>query len=679
MVSLSDNDPQVGGPALRNGVSLGSESTRSPVDVPHGNLDGFKRYLRQDVLAGFLVFLIALPLCLGISLACGYPAIAGVFTAIIGSLLTTFLSNSELTIKGPAAGLIVIVLGAITDFGFTAGQNPAADMQAYRMALAVGVAAGILQIGFGMVRAGVLGDLFPTSAVHGMLAAIGIIIVLKQLPIAMGVAATGDPLEILGRFPEMVLQANPEIALIGAVSMLILFGMPRIKYAWIRRIPSPLIVLLVAVPLGLYFDLSHEHTYSLFGNTYTLGEKFLVNVPGNMFRAIAFPDFSALQTATAWKWVLMFSLIGSLESLLSTKAVDMLDPWKRKTNLNRDLVAIGLANTVAASVGGLPMISEIVRSKANIDNGARTRFADMWHGLFLLGFVALVPMLIHRIPLAALAAMLVYTGLRLASPKEFLNVYRIGREQLVIFVVTVIAVLATDLLVGIAIGIGVKFLIHIYNGVPMHSLFRPYLDIEARDDSTVVIYARESAIFTNWIPFKRQIEQVGLVQRNNVVLDLSGTKFVDHSVMERLHEMEIDFEQAGLQLEILGLDSHRQLSNHPRAARKRSFARIRRVTIVADSQLESQITARCVELGASGYTSIPCHGAGRRNLAEGITRHEQFRLELVVPAAIAEQILDYIQRDISLEHAVTACVETVEVLQEAEFQSPPSSELSRRH
>ena len=169
----------------------------------------------------------------------------------------------------------------------------------------------------------------------------------------------------------------------------------------------------------------------------------------------------------------------------------MLDPWKRKANLNRDLVAVGVANTAAAMVGGLPMISEIVRSKANIDNGARTRFADMWHGVFLLGFVALVPMLIHRIPLAALAAMLVYTGFRLASPKEFLNVYKIGREQLVIFVVTIIGVLATDLLIGIAIGIAVKFAIHLFNGVPLASFFKPFLDVETRDDNTVVISATD--------------------------------------------------------------------------------------------------------------------------------------------------------------------------------------------
>lgn len=635
--------------------------------VPRGNFAGFKEYFARDIVSGFLVFLIALPLCLGISLACGFPAIAGVFTAIVGSVLTTFLSNSELTIKGPAAGLIVVVVGTMTDFGFTAGQNPAADMQAYRLALAVGVAAGLVQIVFGLVRAGILGDFFPTSAVHGMLAAIGVIIMLKQLPIAMGETAQGEPLEILRELPHMVLNANPEIALIGAVSLLILFGMPLLKNRRLRRIPAPLIVLLVAVPLGMYFDLSHEHTYSLFGHTYSLGEKFLVNVPGNMFRAITLPDFTALQTITGWKWVLMFSLIGSLESLLSTKAIDMLDPWKRKTNLNRDLMAIGFANTVAASIGGLPMISEIVRSKANIDNGARTRFSDLWHGVLLLGFVALVPMLIHRIPLAALAAMLVYTGFRLASPKEFLNVYRIGREQLVIFVVTVVAVLATDLLVGIAIGIGVKFLIHVYNGVPLHSLFKPYLEVESRDDNSVLITARESAIFTNWIPIKRRIEQLGLVERNNVVIDLSGTKFIDHSVMERLHELEIDFEQAGLQLDIEGLEAHQQFSAHPRAARRRTLARIRRVTIVAEAMLEGEITQKCVDLGASGYTVSPCHGAGRRSLAAGKTHSDQVRIEVVAPQAVAEQILDYLRRDVSLDHAVTACIETVEVLALQQF------------
>ena len=468
----------------------GQGTTISPSETPRGSAAGFSKYFRHDVPSGFLVFLIALPLCLGISLACGYPAISGVFTAIIGAVLTTFISNSELTIKGPAAGLIVIAIGAVTEFGFTGGQDPAADMQAYRMALAVGVAAGVIQIAFGLARAGSLGDFFPTSAVHGMLAAIGVIIMLKQFPVAIGESAKGDPFEIIRQLPHLIAKANPDIAIIGGISLLILFGLPLIKNKWVKMIPAPMIVLLVAVPLGMVFDLSDQHTYTMFGNTYELGESLLVNVPNNMFQAIVHPDFSVLSLPVAWKWVMMFALIGSLESMLSAKAIDMLDPWKRKTSLNRDLVAVGVANTLAAAVGGLPMISEIVRSKANIDNGARTRFADMWHGVFLLGCVSLVPFLIHEIPLSALAAMLVYTGFRLASPKEFLNVYKIGREQLVIFVTTIVAVLATDLLIGIAIGIAVKFVIHMFNGVPLGSFFKPFLDVETRDDNTVVISCR---------------------------------------------------------------------------------------------------------------------------------------------------------------------------------------------
>lgn len=638
-------------------------------DTPRGNPAGFCRYLKYDLVSGLLVFLIALPLCLGISLASGYPAVAGVFTAIVGSVLTTLLSNSELTIKGPAAGLIVIAVGAVTEFGYTGGQDAAADFQAYRMALAVGVAAGILQIIFGLVRAGVLGDFFPTSVVHGMLAAIGVIIMLKQLPVAIGQTAKGEPLEILRELPEKFGHMNPEIALIGLASLTILFGLPvlkaRLRNKILNLVPSPLVVLLVAVPMGMFFDLAHEHTYTFMHHEFKLGEQFLVSVPGNLFKAMAHPDFSCLRQAVAWKWVLMFALIGSLESMLSAKAIDMLDPWKRKTDMNRDLVAIGIANTTVACIGGLPMISEIVRSKANIDNGARTRFADMWHGLFLLVFVALLPAMIHRIPLAALAAMLVYTGFRLASPKEFINVYKIGAEQGVIFAGTVIAVLATDLLIGIGIGIAIKLAIHVANGVPVHSLFWPFMEVSTADDDRIVISARESAVFSNWIPFKRQIERLGLVQRNNLVVDLSGTKLVDHSVMEGLHRLEHDFEDDGLHLEIIGLEEHRPLSQHDFATRKRAMTRLRRVTVVVANALQEQLTARFVELGASGYTAMPCYGAGRTTLANGGT-NSQTRIETVVPYDVSESIMDYLQT-VSRQHRVTACLETVEVLKHDGF------------
>lgn len=553
--------------------------TGASEEIPVGNAAGFAKYFKYDILSGFLVFLIALPLCLGIALACGYPAIAGIFTAIVGAILCTFVSNSELTIKGPAAGLIVIAIGCVEAFGGGGfmGEHTQADVDAYRMALAVGVAAAVLQIVFGLLRAGVLGEFFPLSAVHGMLAAIGVIIIVKQIPILLGVeGAKGEPIEMIEKIPEYFADMNPEIALIGGIGVVLMFLWPFFQgmSKALKSIPSPLVVLLAAVPLGVFFDLTHEHTYSFHGHKYELGESYLVNMPDRMFGMfdyITTPDWRAFDSdhlSIALPWVFMFFIIGSLESLLSAKAVDIIDPWKRKTNLDRDMLAVGMGNLVCAFIGGLPMISEIVRSKANIDNGARTRFADMWHGIFLLLCVALIPTLLHRIPLAALAAMLIYTGFRLTHPKEFLHVYAIGFEQLIIFVSTLIGVLATDLLIGILIGIGVKLVIHLINGVPIRSLFKSYLDVDVIGD-TATVHARYSAIFSNWILLRRKLVQLGLVDRKNVVLDLSQTKLVDHSVMEKLHELQSEFERSGVRLELSGLEDHRQLSHHKFAAHKK--------------------------------------------------------------------------------------------------------------
>lgn len=540
--------------------------------VPRGTVAGLRRYWKSDLLSGFLVFLIALPLCLGISLACGYPAIAGIFTAIIGGMLCTFLSNSELTIKGPAAGLIVIAIGCVTEFGFTGGRDPAADFQAYRLALGVGVAAGIIQVLFGLLRAGILGEFFPSSAVHGLLASIGIIIIATQFPITMGLGSEGTPLELLAKIPQFVVNMNPIVGLIGIISLIIMFGYPLIKSPKLRVIPAPMVVLLVTVPLAMYFNLSQERTYSFNSQDYLLGASFLVNVPANMLSALTFPDFSGVATAAGWKYIILFAFIGSLESLLSAKAIDQIDPWRRKTNHDRDLLAVGVGNTVAALVGGLPMISEIVRSRANIDNGARTRFANMFHGSFLLIFVVLVPTLINQIPLAALAAMLVFTGFRLASPQSFVHMYRVGREQLIIFVSTIVGVLATDLLIGIAIGICVKVLIHIIHGAPILSLFRLQVDVQRSDMGGLKVAVKDSAVFSTWIGLKKRLER--FKGESVVVVDLSDTFLVDHTVMEKLNEMESEFKETGSKLVIGGLEQHRRLSDHPTAARKKGSSTV---------------------------------------------------------------------------------------------------------
>jgi MFS superfamily sulfate permease-like transporter len=428
-------------------------------------------------------------------------------------------------------------------------------------------------------------------------------------------------------------------------------------------VPAPMLVVLVAIPLGIFFDLSHEHTYFFVGHDYSLGERYLVTVPNNLFTAIAFPDFTALATPSGWKWVVFFALIGSLESLLSAKAIDLIDPWKRKTNMNRDLLAVGLGNIVSASLGGLPMISEIVRSKANVDNGAQTRFANLFHGLFLLGFVALVPGLVHRIPLAALSAMLVYTGFRLASPLEFISVTRIGKEQLLIFLATLVGVLATDLLIGVAIGIAVKLAIHLIYGVPLRSVFKPLLDIEPRDDGTCVIRAGGSAIFSNWIPFKRQIEHIGLNQRNNLIIDLSETRLVDHSVMEKLHELQEDFEQEGLSLELTGLESHRKLSDHSFSARRRGLVRVRLITIFTTSQKVDELIGDLVRHGASGYTITDCRGSGRHVLSQGSgPRSSLARIEVLVSFDKFERMISHISKEVRSEVPITVCAETVEVI-----------------
>ena len=299
--------------------------------------------MRADALAGFIVFLIALPLCLGISLASGFPPLAGIVTAVVGGVLVTPLMGTELSIKGPAAGLIVIALGAVEDLG----QGDAS--RGYRLALATIVIAGLLQQGFALLRAGRLGDIFPTAAVQGMLAAIGIIIASKQIHVALGVRpAATTPLGLLRELPRSVSHANPVIALIGAVSLALLFAWPRIPSSRLRRIPAQLVVIGIAIPLGAAFNLLAPHAARLPGvSSFHVGPDYLVDIPPRLLSVLTFPDFSHVLSATSLQYIAMFALVGSIETVLSSKAVDLFDPQRRRSNLDRDLLAVGIGTTVS--------------------------------------------------------------------------------------------------------------------------------------------------------------------------------------------------------------------------------------------------------------------------------------------------------------------------------------------
>ena len=526
-------------------------------DTPKGNIQGFKTSAKDDFVSGFLVFLIALPLCLGISLASGYPAIAGIITAIVGGLVATFVSDSELTIKGPAAGLIVIALGCVTEFGYTGGDDLEQDFQAYRLALGVGVGAGVVQILFGILRIGSLTEFFPKAAIHGLLAAIGIIIIAKQLPILLGLHPHGSPLSLIARIPSFITDMNPKVGLIGILSIMIVVSYVFIKNKKFKIIPAPMMMLVVTVPLGIYMGLGGSTTYTFNGKTFELGEKFLVNVPLDVINDLTLPDFSGLFTETGIKYVILFSIIGALESLLSAKAIDEIDPWHRKTNMDRDMLGIGIGNTLSAFLGGLPMISEIVRSKANIDNGAKTRFANFYHGMFLLFAVTLISSWINHIPLAALAALLVVTGFRLASPNEFKHMYALGKDQFLIFITTIIAVLETDLLKGIGIGIALNIALHLFRGVSMISFFRLNAEIEEESDQSIKIILRDSIVFSTWLSLRKRIYHAYKLNKR-VTIDFSETVLVDSHVQSKLDEWEKEFDIKGLELSISGLDLHKK-------------------------------------------------------------------------------------------------------------------------
>lgn len=381
--------------------------------VPLDGFPGLMQNLKFDLPAGIILFLIALPLSLGIAIASGAPPIAGVITGFIGGIIGGFLGGSYITINGAAAGLIAIVFGAVVGLA-DIGTNGQPDLASgFRYALAVGVLCGGFQILMGLAKMGKLTNMFPLSVVHGMLAGIGVIIMAKQIHTLVGVSFSGKMIETIAAIPSSFANMNPQVATIGALSLVMMMVWPKLPKAITKILPAPMAIILVTVPLAMMLKLD---------------PKYLVKVPLAFMESFQTPDWGKVGTGVFWKFVITYTLVASLESLLTAAAMDKMDPWKRRSNMNRELLSKGAANSLASFIGGLPMIAEVVRSSANIMNGARSRWSNIFHGSFLLLSVAFIPQILNLIPLAALAGMLVFIGSRLAHVKEFVHAAKVGKD-----------------------------------------------------------------------------------------------------------------------------------------------------------------------------------------------------------------------------------------------------------
>ena len=546
-------------------------------NIPSVGFKGLKENWRNDLSAAVSVSLVALPLALGIAVASEVSPMAGVLSAIIGGVVTTFFRGGHLAINGPAAGLIAVILGGLV----------ALDGNINYVLAAIVVAGGIQTI-LGFLKMGRFAKLLPSSVLHGILAAIGVIIFAKQAHFALGTTSDADTtigtlLDIFYKLPE----ANPFVVLVALVGILVLIFYKKIKNKFIRIIPAPMWVLLLALPLVFGFDFFNEHSISFFGTAYDVGPKLLIDIPQNPLDSIMHPDFGMIDTFAFWLTVLSITTIASVETLASARAVDKLDPYKRTTNLNKDLVGVGISTMVSGALGGLPIITVIVRSTVNVNSNAKTKWSNLYHGIFLILFVLILAPILRSVPLAALAAILVHTGFKLASPKVFKHAYDQGVEQLLFLSSTLIITLFTDLLYGIVGGILVTLILHILlakvgflqffkmiykSGSKVYHLENGIYDVKLKG-VTNFLYALKLDKLLNDIP-----------AGSTVHVDMSQTRLVDLSIMENLIEFKRIHENEGGEVKLIGLDNHVASTSHNRALK------------IVTGRIKKRITKRQIRL-----------------------------------------------------------------------------------
>ncbi|MEM8898623.1 MAG: SulP family inorganic anion transporter [Bacteroidota bacterium] len=496
---------------------------------------------KYDIPAGLVVFLVAIPLCLGIALASSPENIfAGILAGILGGLIVPLISRSPLSVSGPAAGLIAIVLVGIENAG---------SFEAFLLAVMLG---GLIQIALGFMKAGTLAYFFPTSVIKGMLAAIGVILILKQFPHAIGYDVEAFDFMFQGTEDKntfsmigaALTHIEPGALVISIISLFVLIFWSKTPLKNVTWLPSALVVVVGGIFLNMLFG-SVKPEWVLMG-----GEKgHLVNLPeikgiGGFIDQLVFPDFSAIGNSAVWVTAFTLGIVASVETLLSVEAVDKLDPHKRSSPLSRELLAQGAANTLAGLLGALPITAVIVRSSANVASGGQTRMASIIHGIFLFGSVITIGTFLRMIPLASLACILLLIGYRLANPKLFKQMWDNGMNQFAPFVITILAVLATDLLKGIGVGILVGIFFTIRDN------FRTAISVK-KENEFILIKFNKDVSFLNKANIREALSRIS--PGSKVIVDGSMSDFIDRDIREILEEYKIRAEENNVDLRFRGI------------------------------------------------------------------------------------------------------------------------------
>lgn len=522
--------------------------------------------LPKNIFSGFVVSLIALPLGLGLALASEAPPIAGIIAAIVGGMVVSIIGGSHLTITGPGNGLVIVILSAIVGLG-------EGDLyQGYLYTLAAIIISGVLLFLFGLFRLGRLSEFFPSTALQGMLAAIGIGILAKQFHVMLGFTQIkGNTITQLALIPESIknLFINPSFEFllasgIGVLSLIFLFLYSRIRNPIFHLIPAPMWVVIGSIAVIYYYDLI-KNTPQILDPT------LMITLPKNLLGSLPRPNFGKTLNADFISHTLSITLVAVIESLLSIKAVDKLDPLKRRSNINKDLRALGIATGISGFLGGLNVVTVIARSSVNVNNGGNNRSANFFHAAFLVIFILLFAEQIQRIPLPALAAILVYTGYKLAAPENLLKIYRVGKEQAIIFLITLIATLMTSLTTGILLGILATLLVHIFlnksSVLFSQNWLKPNVLMYLEEESgNYYVSVKNFCSFINFFKLKAKLDEIP--PNEHAIVDFSMCEFVDHTVMEGINDYSRSFSRKGGVFEIIGLDVHEAGTEHPFAIRK---------------------------------------------------------------------------------------------------------------